>query len=543
MWTRDNTGANSAQNGSITMTGFAPVTNLPVGTVLTGARLKVTHRSTGNQNKLTFSPNLGPAMAEYTMPARTNLGTEDVDLSQRTGWGAFQKAVHDQGFTGASVSFKAELNKTQTAQLDAVRLELTYYVPQLRGQTTTAIPGNTVATVGRRPVIQALGNSTTLYIQGTTLHPAVEDRPVAQQHRRVGLPVRGDRPVVDRLRDRFVRLSRGGHRAARQLTGLRVRDDHRPAQGLPVPRGGQRLHSRQRRALADGQGEAVRPRRGGGTAEPADLRPELEPSAMIEAELPMVVAMALLVGVLGSAVGSFLNVVAHRVPRGQSVVNPPSACPDCGTGIRSRHNVPVVGWLVLRGRCYDCGSSISARYPLVEAGIATLFVLAALRFADEPRLLPAYLAFAGIGGALALIDLDVRRLPNSIVLPAYPVLGVLLALDGDAQALLRAALGAAVLFVFYLVVAMVAVGAMGFGDVKLAGVIGGMTAYLSWGTLLSGAFLGFFLGAVAGLLLIAVRRAGRRSAVPFGPFMLLGAWTAVLGAGHIGDYYLALLAR
>ena len=84
---------------------------------------------------------------------------------------------------------------------------------------------------------------------------------------------------------------------------------------------------------------------------------------------------------------------------------------------------------------------------------------------------------------------------------------------------------------------------MGFGDVKLAGVIGGMTAYLSWGTLLSGAFLGFLLGAVAGVLLIAGRRAGRRSAVPFGPFMLLGAWSAVLGAGHIGDYYLALLAR
>ncbi|HEX5088229.1 MAG TPA: prepilin peptidase [Nocardioides sp.] len=263
---------------------------------------------------------------------------------------------------------------------------------------------------------------------------------------------------------------------------------------------------------------------------------------MTEAELP-VVSLALLVGVLGSAVGSFLNVVAHRVPRGESVVSPPSACPDCGTAIRPRHNVPVVGWLVLRGRCFDCRSPISARYPLVEAGVAVLFVLAALRFADQPRLLPAYLAFAGIAGALALIDLDVRRLPDSIVLPAYPVLCALLALDGDPHALLRAAIGGVVLFAFYLVVAVVAVGAMGFGDVKLAGVVGAMTAYLSWGTLLSGAFLGFLLGAVAGLLLIAAGRAGRRSAVPFGPFMLLGAWTAVLGAGHLGDYYLALLAR
>jgi len=262
-----------------------------------------------------------------------------------------------------------------------------------------------------------------------------------------------------------------------------------------------------------------------------------------EAELPMIAAMAVLVGVLGSAVGSFLNVVAHRVPRGLSVVNPPSACPDCGTPIRNRHNVPVLGWLVLRGRCYDCKAPISARYPLVEAGVAALFVLTGLRFAEEPRLLPAYLAFAGIGGALALIDLDVRRLPSSIVLPSYPVLGILLALDGDGGALLRAALGAAVLFVVYLAIAMVAVGAMGFGDVRLAGLIGGMTAYLSWGTLLTGAFLGFLLGAAAGLLLIAARRAGRRSAVPFGPFMILGAWTAVLGAGHLGDHYLALLAR
>jgi len=178
----------------------------------------------------------------------------------------------------------------------------------------------------------------------------------------------------------------------------------------------------------------------------------------------------------------------------------------------------------------------------VEGGIAALFVLAALRLGHDPRLLPAYLSFAGIAGALALIDLDVRRLPNSIVLPSYPVLGALLALGGDPHALVRAALGAAVLFAFYLVIALVAPGAMGFGDVKLAGVIGGMTAYLSWGTLLTGAFLGFFLGAVAGLMLIAARRAGRRSAVPFGPFMLLGAWAAVLGAGHLGDYYLALLA-
>jgi len=252
--------------------------------------------------------------------------------------------------------------------------------------------------------------------------------------------------------------------------------------------------------------------------------------------------IAALAGVLGLAIGSFVNVVAHRVPRGESVVSPPSSCPACAHPIRNRHNVPVFGWLLLRGRCYDCNLPISPRYPIVEAATGLLFALVGLRFASEPMLLAAYLAFAAIAVALALIDLDVRRLPNVVVLPSYPVLAVLLAIGLGGHGLLRAAAGALLLFGFFLVVAVAAPGAMGFGDVKLAGVIGGMTAYVSWGTLLSGAFLGFFLGAVAGLLLIAVRRAGRRSAVPFGPFMLLGAWTAVLGAGHLGDYYLALLA-
>lgn len=258
-------------------------------------------------------------------------------------------------------------------------------------------------------------------------------------------------------------------------------------------------------------------------------------------EIPPVL-IAGLAAVLGLVIGSFLNVVAHRVPRGESVVSPPSACPACGEQIRARHNLPVLGWLILRGRCFDCGEPISIRYPLVEAGTAVLFAVTAVSFAGNPGLLPAYAFFAAVAVALALIDHDVRRLPDVIVLPSYVVLAVLLALDGDLQALLRAGLGAALLFGLYLAIALVAAGAMGFGDVKLAGVVGGMTAYLSWGTLLTGAFLGFLLGAVAGLLLVSAHRAGRRSAVAFGPFMLLGAWSGVLGAGYLGDYYLALLA-
>lgn len=256
------------------------------------------------------------------------------------------------------------------------------------------------------------------------------------------------------------------------------------------------------------------------------------------------VAAPILAGLLGLAIGSFLNVVAHRVPAGESVVSPPSACPSCGHEIRNRHNVPVLGWIVLRGRCFDCAEPISARYPLVELGTGFAFALVAVRLgADEQglRLLPAYLAFAAIGIALALIDLDVQRLPDSIVLPSYPVLGALLLVGWDGDALLRAAVGGAILGAFFFVVWFVAPGGMGFGDVKLSGLVGAMTAYLTWGTFLVGAFMGFLLGAVAGVLLMTGGKAGRKTAVPFGPFMILGAWTAILGAGALGDYYLDLI--
>ena len=243
--------------------------------------------------------------------------------------------------------------------------------------------------------------------------------------------------------------------------------------------------------------------------------------------------------VFGLVVGSFLNVVVHRVPRGESVVSPPSACPRCHHHVRARHNVPVLGWLLLRGRCYDCGSAISPRYPLVETGTGALFALAGWQFADEPVSLVAYLVFAAVAVALALIDLDVHRLPNVIVAPAYPVLAVLLAFGADSGSLVRAAWGAALLFAFFLLIAAVAPGAMGLGDVKLAGVVGGMTAYLSWGAFLTAGFGAFLLGAVAGLLLIAGGRAGRRTAVPFGPFMLLAAWGSILGASGLGELYLA----
>jgi len=256
----------------------------------------------------------------------------------------------------------------------------------------------------------------------------------------------------------------------------------------------------------------------------------------------MSAVVAILAGVLGLCIGSFVNVVAYRVPRGESVINPPSACPDCGTWIRTRHNVPVLGWLVLRGRCYDCDLPISARYPTVEAATGLLFALVGWHFAGQPMLLAAYLSFAGVAVALTLIDLDVHRLPNVLVLPAYPVLALLLALGAGPDALVRAAAGALLLFGFFLAVAVLARGGIGLGDVKLAGVVGGMTAAVSWGAFLTSAFGAFLLGAVVGVLLMAKGSAQRRTALPFGPFMLVAAWASILGASGIGQLYLQHLS-
>lgn len=246
-------------------------------------------------------------------------------------------------------------------------------------------------------------------------------------------------------------------------------------------------------------------------------------------------------GVLGLIIGSFLNVVVWRVPRGESIAHPPSHCPACGANVRPRDNVPVVSWLLLRGRCRDCLARISARYPLVELGTAAIFVVLAARIGLQAEL-PAFFYLGAIGVALALIDLDVKRLPNAIVLPSYVVALVLLGaaalFDGELGPYLRAGLGMAALFGFYFLLALVYPAGMGFGDVKLAGVLGLYLGWLGWAEVVTGAFLGFLFGGVVGVALMAARKAGRKSQIPFGPFMLVGAFVAILWGGVLADLYL-----
>lgn len=255
------------------------------------------------------------------------------------------------------------------------------------------------------------------------------------------------------------------------------------------------------------------------------------------------VAAVVAAGVLGLAVGSFLNVVIHRVPRGESLLSPASRCPSCGARVRARHNVPVLGWVVLRGRCRDCGGPISARYPLVEAITGVLFAAVTWRLLtiDQPWAVAAYLYLAAAGVALAVIDGEVKRLPDVIVLPSYVVVALLLTVAaagaGDWGPLVRAAGGAAVTFAFYLALALVQPAAMGFGDVKLAGVLGALMGYLSWSALVVATFGAFLLGAVVGVLLIATSRGGRKTALAFGPFMITAALATVLAGGSWADVF------
>lgn len=268
--------------------------------------------------------------------------------------------------------------------------------------------------------------------------------------------------------------------------------------------------------------------------------------------LPVLVA---LIGVLGLLIGSFLNVVIHRVPRGESVVSPPSSCPGCGERIAAYDNVPVLSWLVLRAKCRRCGERISARYPLVEAatgvafaGVALVFLPPVLEASTTPDALAAiaqllaFLVLAGSAVALAAIDLDTHRLPNPIVYSTGIAGLVLLALAvlGDAQAgdLGRALAGAGILFAFYLALALARPGGMGLGDVKLAAVLGLYLGWVGWGALAVGAFAAFLIGGIVGLLLIAVRRARRGTGIPFGPWMLAGAWIGIVAGEPLFTGYL-----
>ncbi len=243
---------------------------------------------------------------------------------------------------------------------------------------------------------------------------------------------------------------------------------------------------------------------------------------------------------LGLLIGSFLNVVIWRVPRHESIVKPASRCLGCEKLIRPYDNIPVISWLILRGKCRDCKIPISVRYPLVEAGTSLLWGLLAWRFAGSWAL-PAYLVLSAGLIVLALIDLDTFLLPNRIVYPltvgVTSLFGVAAVVNGDSNAFLRALLCGLGVFTVFLTLHLISPRGMGFGDVKFSFVLGLSLGWVSASTAFLGIFLGFLLGSVVGIGLIATKLKTRKDHVPFGPFMALGAVTALL----IGPQILRLL--
>jgi leader peptidase (prepilin peptidase)/N-methyltransferase len=243
--------------------------------------------------------------------------------------------------------------------------------------------------------------------------------------------------------------------------------------------------------------------------------------------------VATFAGVLGAIVGSFLNVVVYRLPRHESLVTPASHCPRCGTPVRPYDNIPILSWLLLRGHCRSCAQPISPRYPLVEALTAALCVGAVLAHSSPTEIALSVVLILLVVPA-ALIDLEHRIIPNSITaLGAVLAIAIGLALDpgGEPGRLIAGAAAGG----FLLLAALAYPGGMGMGDVKLAGMMG-----LFLGAAVAPAILTALLAGVAvGAVIIAQKgsEAGRKTAVPFGPFLAFGALVGIFLGQQIVDVY------
>lgn len=248
--------------------------------------------------------------------------------------------------------------------------------------------------------------------------------------------------------------------------------------------------------------------------------------------------------ILGLLCGSFANVLIARVPTGEQWRTGSSRCPQCRTDLAWHDNLPVLSWLLLRRRCRHCQEPISCRYPVVELTVALMFALVAGRFAVSVLAVAlAYLAVITV--ALAAIDLEHRRLPDALTLPAYPVLAVAIAIQGGVEQewwiLARALIGAAILGGVYFALWFAYPKGMGFGDVKAAGMLGLALGAVGWGAVAVGAIAGPLIGGVAGVAVMIRTRRTRGVTIPYGPWLIAGAWLGILAGDRIGQGYVDLV--
>lgn len=240
----------------------------------------------------------------------------------------------------------------------------------------------------------------------------------------------------------------------------------------------------------------------------------------------------------GLVVGSFMTVAVHRLPKGESVVRPRSRCPACGAEIGPRDNIPVFSWLLLRGRCRRCGEGISAEYPLLELATASVVVLAAIRFPDPWQAVLVGGLLALMPG-IALIDLRHRIIPNRLTYPALLLFAPVILLAwaiGDAADPVRAGLGLLLYGGVLFIVAAIS-GGMGMGDVKLAAVIGLVLGSLGLRFVGVAAAAAIVLGGLGAIVALAMGR-GRKSAIPFGPYLAVGAVVAGLWGEPLASWYI-----
>ena len=235
---------------------------------------------------------------------------------------------------------------------------------------------------------------------------------------------------------------------------------------------------------------------------------------------------------IGLLIGSFLNVVAYRLPRGESLLWPASHCPGCDQPIKPYDNVPVLSWLLLRGQCRNCGERISPRYPAIELLTALAFgAIVLLNGVDKDLIWE--LPFAAMLIAVAGIDLEHRIIPNKVMLPAaiFAVASAIALRPDDLAELGIAGAGA---FMAFLLCALAYPAGMGMGDVKLAGVMG-----LFLGTaVIPALFIAFLAGTLVGVAVIAKHgKDGRKKGVPFGPFLALGGLIGLLAGTELIDLY------
>ncbi|MDA8155801.1 MAG: prepilin peptidase [Actinomycetota bacterium] len=244
---------------------------------------------------------------------------------------------------------------------------------------------------------------------------------------------------------------------------------------------------------------------------------------------------------LGLVVGSFANVCAYRMPRKKSVVSPPSSCPRCGNRIKAYDNIPVVSYLLLLGKCRNCGERISPIYPLVELANALLYVGAAWKYGATPSLL-FYFVFLTALLVITLIDFEFQEIPDELTLPGTAlgiIAGWLLLPDPFLRAhslgIKASLIGAAAGFSIYYLIAVASKGGMGGGDIKMMAMVGAVTG---WKGVLLTTFTGSLVGSVAGLYVVVFKGGGRKTKIPFGPFLALGALICILFGQEIAGWYL-----